>query len=271
MNDIFNPQRFWFLFRKTIFERRILWLGLIVLSFVISWLKYVNSVPVKIDNEHFINENWIYFQHDAFSIGFIFTGNILAAMLFDYFSDSAQGANYLTLPASYIEKWLCGVIIMILFMLVFHIFFRLMDTYYVNRYYAMVDMLQENKERWRNLAYLMPYSLKNMRFIYILSFSSMSIMALGALYFNKLSIVKTGVVIVVVFLILQFLNGTSAYSLFKQEVGINIFRTSIYLTKSEESVYLRADISNIFNAIYLFFIPSILWLITLIRLREKEF
>src|SRR5438128_8156580 len=102
MNDIFSARRFGFLFKKTLLERPVQLLGLCVLSLAISFLLYAIVKGMFGFEEG---------QNVSFIVGLIGCGAFLASFVFNYFSSNASGSSYLTLPASSLEKWLCGVLI----------------------------------------------------------------------------------------------------------------------------------------------------------------
>jgi hypothetical protein len=79
-------------------------------------------------------------QNAAFMMGLVVGGSFLASMVFNYFSANASGASFLTLPASQLEKWLCGVVITgVLYVGLFLLFFRLMDLSFIALYRKGLD------------------------------------------------------------------------------------------------------------------------------------
>ena len=104
MNDTFNLARFGFLLKKTLLERPLQIGGGFVLAILITWVFY--SALKNVGTE------WLFAQKEDFSIGLILGGGYLAATIFAYFSDNANGYSYMTLPVSAFEKWLCGLLIM---------------------------------------------------------------------------------------------------------------------------------------------------------------
>ena len=131
MNDTFNLKRFSWLLRKTLLERPAQLIGLTALSFILSFIIYavVRMMSGFEDAQNF-----------SFLIGLIGGGCFLASFVFGHFTSNAAGSSFLTLPASLFEKWLCGVVITGIFYLVlFLLFFRLMDTGFVALYHGNLD------------------------------------------------------------------------------------------------------------------------------------
>src|SRR6187551_3616271 len=89
MNNTFNFKRFSWIFRKTILERPVQILGIIILNFILVLLLY-----------SFMREiiGWDATQNLTFLWGFVFGGCYLSAAVFNYFSTNANGSSYLTLP-----------------------------------------------------------------------------------------------------------------------------------------------------------------------------
>src|SRR5579862_6757694 len=101
MNDTFNFKRFKFVFIKTIVERPTQIVGTFVLSFSVVLLIYFFLEA--------LGNNFELAQLFSFSVGLIGGGCFLASLVFNFFSDGASSASYLTLPASSLEKWLSEI------------------------------------------------------------------------------------------------------------------------------------------------------------------
>src|SRR3954467_10100626 len=131
MNNTFNIKRFGFLFKKTVLERPIQTVGVMGLLLVLSLILY--TVVKKL-----VGFNAA--QNLTFIWGLSGGGFFLASFVFGYFSTNASGSSYLTLPASYFEKWLCGILIAgVLYPLVFLVFYHLMDMAFVAAYHNSLD------------------------------------------------------------------------------------------------------------------------------------
>jgi hypothetical protein len=271
MNDIFNLQRFWFLFRKTIIERRLQIAGIFLLSILGAFLMYYSPIFTSDGRMHTDFDDWYIAQSNSFGSGFIIGSVILSGILFNYFSDSEKGYSYLTLPTSYFEKWLCGIVIMLFFITAYHLIFRAMDIVFVNYYHKNIVSLVTDVETFKKAAVVMRFNVQSLRIIYFFMMALSSVVVVGSLYFNKLALIKSVCIGVGVFIALQFLNGTVAGSIFDEDVSTTFFFSRIYLIKSNIGVHLTPALSGFFENLYTFILPIVLWFIALIRLREKEF
>jgi hypothetical protein len=131
MNDIFSFRRFAFLFKKTLLERPVQLLGLCALTLAISFLLYAITKGMLGFEEA---------QNLSFIVGLIGCGTFMASFVFNYFSANASGSSYLTLPASSLEKWICGVLIAcLIFPTLFVVFFHFMDHAFVASYRESLD------------------------------------------------------------------------------------------------------------------------------------
>src|ERR1700759_4563749 len=102
MNDIFNIKRFALLFKKTIAERPVQNVGVTGLLLVLSFILYVVAKKLA---------GFGPAQNLTFIWGLAGGGFFLASFVFGYFGTNASGSSYLTLPVSFLEKWLCSILI----------------------------------------------------------------------------------------------------------------------------------------------------------------
>ena len=276
MNDTFNIQRFWWLLKKTILERPLQFLGILGLTFFSAWLMYNLRIPtVKQDVLSTRSALWVSFQADAFGLGLFLGGCLIGGVVFAYFSDAAKGYGYLTLPVSNLEKWLCGLVIIIGFTLIYHGFFRILDTIFVNSYHASLNAFFANNRDYHkffNLAKVMSFSSTELKFYYVFYGIITSLIAVGAFYFNKLALIKTVISGITVLIAALFINSQIASMVFGKEVRITALMGNVYvLGKNYDSIYLTESSAAILDFILYVMLPITLWLIAFIRLREKEF
>src|SRR3982751_1915696 len=102
MSDVFSLRRFGWLMRKIFQERTTQVLGAILLCFTVTFIVYamtrlLQGIEVA--------------QNGAFAVGLPLGGSLMASVVFSYFNNNAMGASFLTLPASLLEKWLSGILI----------------------------------------------------------------------------------------------------------------------------------------------------------------
>src|SRR5690348_12721375 len=100
MNEVFSIKRFLLLFKKMIAERPTQTLGVTALLLVLSFILYMATKEIV---------GFGPAQNLTFIWGLAGGGFFLSSFMFGYFNTNASGSSYLTLPASFLEKWLCGV------------------------------------------------------------------------------------------------------------------------------------------------------------------
>src|ERR1700709_1801125 len=132
MNDTFEFKRFALLFKKTILERLLQFSGLTGLVLIGTLIIYAALL--------YFSSNYNVSQNLSFIWGFAGGGCLMASVVFSYFTTNANGSAYLTLPASALEKWLCGILISgVLFTGIFLLFFRVTDFCFVEAYHNSLD------------------------------------------------------------------------------------------------------------------------------------
>ena len=131
MNEVFSIKRFLLLFRKVIIERPTQTLGVTTLLLLLSSILYVAAKKLA---------GFGPAQNLTFIWGLAGGGFFLSSFVFGYFNTNASGSSYLTLPASFVEKWLCGILIVgILYPLLFLLFYHVMDIAFVTSYHNSLD------------------------------------------------------------------------------------------------------------------------------------
>lgn len=263
MKDIFYLPRFWFLLKKTILERPLQIVGSFGLSLLLTWVFYVSQKS--------INTEWMFFQREAFSLGLILGGGYLAATIFAYFSENSKGYGYLTLPTSQFEKWLCGFLIIAVFTVLYHIFFRLLDASYVTQYHNSLDTKLPNYKELYNRAAIMPFDRDPLFFIYKIYFNLTGFMAVAAFYFNKNVVIKGALSFFALIFTSMYANGMIAQLFFGNNLRINSTRPFLHVYTSEKFIVMPENWLQLIDIFFLVGLPIILWLIALLRLREKEF
>jgi hypothetical protein len=264
MNDIFNFKRFGLLFRKTILERPVQLMGITGLILTATLVIYALCL-------YFISFQPA--QNMAFIWGLVGGGCFLSSVVFGYFNTNAQGSAYLTLPASAFEKWLCGILFVgIFFLCTFLAFYKLIDMGFVTAYRNGLDKNNPAyKELYNSVQY---YPLDNNNIAKqsaMLFFNFTGAMMVGSLYFNRIAAIKTALVYFAALAIIYFLNLLLAYSFFQNvDEAFPFHNIFIRAGNDNGSIELPSSFSNITYYFFAFIIPGILWITTLIRLREKE-
>ena len=279
MNNIFQPDRFWYLFRKTVLERPVQIFGIVVLNLVVVLLMYAFLRNII---------GWPAAQNLSFIWGFVFGGCYLSAAVFNYFSTNAGGSSYLTLPASHFEKWLCGILITwVLYVIAFLIYYKAMDTIFVGYYHRQLNPLEVDYQGKVEAVQTFDYGGHVARNVYLLFGNLTAAMFVGSLYFNKISFVKTGLVICAAMVFFYGLNLGIAHAMFSNvadafpfshvAIGLpshtefNEVAMAVRPKTEEGSIGLPSPFVDIYTFSIRYVVTSTLCIAAFIRLKEKEF
>jgi len=266
MNDIFNIKRFAWLLKKTITERPIQNVGVTVLLLILSFILYVVAKKIF---------GFEPAQNLTFFWGLVGGSFFLASFVFGYFSTNASGSSYLTLPVSFLEKWLCGVLIAgVFYLLIFLSFFHLMDVIFVAAYHNSLDPTSLFYKQQYESVFVFDMNGILAWKVYSLFLTLTGAMLTGALYFNKIPFIKTGITICIILFLVVGLNWLIATAIFSN-VSLNdagpYDHVTIAVGKEQGTLILPPDMENFFYYSFAFVMPVILWILPLSRLREKEF
>ena len=264
MNNTFNTKRFGLLFKKTIAERPVQTIGVTFLLLLLSFILY--AVTKKI-------AGFGPAQNITFIWGMAGGGFFLASFVFGYFSTNASGSSYLTLPVSFLEKWLCGVLIAgILYPIIFLLLYHVMDVAFVAAYHNSLDKTSLFYKQQYESVYTFDLNGRIAWKVYALFLMLTGAMLTGALYFNKMAFIKTGITICIVFFILFGLNWLIASMLFGNINDAGLYNhVTLPVGKEEGVLLLPTNLEEIFRYSTSYILPAILWILPLLRLREKEF
>jgi len=264
MNNTFDAKRFGRLIKKTLLERPMQTLGLIVLLLTLSLILYS------------IIKSFGGFgpaQNITFIWGLAGGGCFLASFSFGYFSSNASGSSFLTLPASNFEKWLCSVLIVgVFYPVIFLLFFRLVDSSLVSVYHHTLDPAGPFYRQLYQSVYIFDFKGFIAWKVYPMYGFLTGAMLVGSLYFNKVAFIRTAIGMSIVVLGVMGINWLIATLLFGHINNASVFDSvTIPAGKEEGSIELpRGFVDTINNSIW-YVLPAILWLLAFTRLREKEF
>jgi hypothetical protein len=264
MNNTFYVKRFWWLFKKTLWEKPFQTFGFTALVLVIILVLYVALKSI-----------WGFgaAQNIAFIWGLPGGAFFLAAFVFGHFSSNASGSSYLTLPASHFEKWLCGILIAgILFPALFLLFFRVMDAAFVTAYHNSLDPASPFYKQNYEDVFVFDLTGRIAKQVYSIFLILSGAMFTGALYFNKSAFIKTAIATTMFFVLLFLMNWLLARIFFGSINDAAPFqRVVLPVGKEEGSLEVPTGWSVVFNYSVWFIIPAIFWVLAFTRLREKEF
>lgn len=264
MNNIFSIKRFGWFFKKTILERPVQLLGFVVLALALDFLVYAFSK---------FTGGFEVAQNASFLLGIIGGGCLLASFVYSHFSTNASGSSFLTLPASQLEKWLCGIIITgVLYVAVFLLFFRIMDLVFISIYHNGLDPKGPFYKEMYDAVLPFPLNGFVAKKAYEMFLNFAGAMLVGSLYFNKAAFIKVAL-IACGFCFGAFLLNLFIANLFFKNVdnAFPYFLVWITVGKDRGRLELPGNILDTVSIFFQFIIPFILWSLAFLRLREKEF
>jgi hypothetical protein len=284
MNNTFELNRFGLVFKKLLFERSLMLFGSLILVLLFTLLVYslTNTINVNTFSRATNNLNDFHLrdfqmaQTESFSVGLILGGIYWVFVGFNYFSNKEEGYNYLLLPASYFEKWLSVVFLFGLFIVLFSLFFRILDIGYIQYLNNSLTDVANVEAKTQFFTHVKTFSFwrnvgKNLMYPYFIFFNITGLMAIGTLYFNKTAVIKTVFIAICLEVLFRQINYSVAKNLFQLDIRAPRFYWGNFIV---ENTYEFISFPHSTELIYAFtfsvILPIILWLIALIRLREKE-
>lgn len=264
MSEVFSIKRFLLLFKKIIAERPTQTIGVSALLLVLSFILYVAAKKII---------GFDPAQNLTFIWGLAGGAFFLSSFMFGYFNTNASGSSYLTLPASFLEKWLCGILMAgILYPLIFLLFFHTMDAAFVTAYHNSLDKASLFYKQQYESVYNFDLNGIIAWKVYALFLQLTGVMLTGGLYFNKIPFIKTGLAICIIVLVIFGVNWLMANALFSNVSDAGPYdHVTLSVGKQNGTLILPTNLENVFHIAIAFIIPVILWFLPLLRLREKEF
>jgi len=227
----------------------------------------------------------LFIQYATYYCGLFLVGCLYASTIFSELGDKSRAIQYLSIPASHLEKLLCGILFgVILFFIAFTIVFYIVDIPMVS---LANRVISSEKQHWPN-NYLPIGSVGVLNFwdngwapimdrkyhLFLFAyFAIQSAFLLGSVYFARWSFIKT-VVTLLLFWVLFILYAQKgiAEHLPGGWHGHDLVRWSNNSEdpRSQRIVALPDTIEKIFVVLMQFSVPPIFWIITYFRLKEKE-
>lgn len=263
-NNIFSLKRFLNLLKKTIFERPTQTFGLTFLVMALVLILYTSCRFI------FGYETT---QIITFFLGLIAGGYFLAGTVLGNYAAYPTGSSFLTLPASSFEKWLCGLtIILLLFLPFFLIFYRIMDASLVTLYHNSLNPNKADYQKLFDSAKILVFDREEMKYIFPFFFNITGVMLVGSLYFNKISIIKVALLCAAIFFGAFGINYLIAGSLFDNLNSAAPFqRVRLKIDDDYWWIELPDKASSLVGISFQYILPVVLYILSYIRLKEKEF
>lgn len=271
-NNVFSAGRFGLYMRKHLVDNyRIYGMSAIVLTVLLLIMLLLNL------SDNFRVQPAIGRLIPLYFIGMFMTGFIFTSLSFSELANKPQGIDYLLFPASQLEKYLSTLLVTTLgFQLIYHFAFYLA--------YLGIDaiVVSHSGQHMKNdLGEAFGHG--SLVYIYYAWFFGQAVMLLGAIYFQKYTLIKTVFLFTIFLLCLYFLNMLFSYGFFGSRmvgwnahfpfVGINVMlgeHPSEYAPQTHKFLMLPSSVGDglLFFAKYL--VTPMLWTLGYLRLRDKE-
>ena len=189
---------------------------------------------------------------------FLFTvGTFYASQYFRDLGSKTRGSNFLMTPASSFEKFLCGLLfVIILFFVVFTSVFYLVDTLMVNLANSLYNEANHREVEVVNIFHVALIEITESSEINLLLFyfAVQSAFLLGSAAFRKYSFIKT---IIGLFLTWMFF-ALLTYFIYRQNAP------------DMDAPDLPGSYTQMLKVLTMYVIAPVLWLLTYSRLKNKQ-
>lgn len=271
-NNVFSAGRFGLYMRKHLVDNyRIYGMSVIVLTVLLLIMLLLNL------SDNFRVQPAMGRLIPLYFIGMFMTGFIFTSLSFSELANKPQGIDYLLFPASQLEKYLSTLLVTTIgFQLIYHFAFYLA--------YLGIDaiVVSHSGQHMKN-DLGDAFSDGPLVYFYYAWFFGQAVMLLGAIYFQKYTLIKTVFLFTIFLLCLYFLNMLFSYGFFGSRmvgwnahfpfVGINVMlgeHPSEYAPQTHKFLMLPSSVGDglLFFAKYL--VTPMLWTLGYLRLRDKE-
>jgi hypothetical protein len=282
MNQSFDFSRWWLLVAKHWYEnQRKYTLSLLAIAgLLLAWFAFI----IFINPFEPIDPGM---QFGTYYFGLILLGCLYASLLFADLASRSKGINYLSVPASHLEKLLCALLYgVIIFFVVYTVIF----------YVVEVPMIKVSNvvahAHWKKLLYRSgnfhegevinvfimpnrPAGVPNIFFYFLLAyFAIQAAFILGSVYFPKFSFIKTVISLTLVCAFLAFLVGQVFHSMMPSGNFYHGITSYNFFTNDEYAngkiVQLPGWTNSVLEFIIQYAFAPIFWITTYFRLKEKE-
>jgi len=227
----------------------------------------------------------LFLQYTAYYCGLYIIGCLYASTIFAELGGKARAIQYLSIPASHLEKLLCGILFgVVLFFLAYTLIFYIVDIPMVsmaNRIIArehqhwpgtmepigQVEVLNLWNNQWA------PIPDKQFHLILLGYFVVQSAFLLGSVYFIRWGFIKTIVAILVLWLAFILFMDKALRELVPEgwhyDSPVQWISNNIQQGPTQ-FIRLRPSLERILIFLIQYSIAPFLWLVTYFRLKEKE-
>lgn len=230
-------------------------------------------------------------QTITYYVGLFLTGSLYASLLFSDLANKSKAINFLSVPASHLEKVLCMALYCVLIYFVcYTVIFYAVDFIMVKVSNAIQLAEWEKAPFHTPGSVFKPQTVANVFYkveehpdsnpfngltlILLLFFAIQGAYALGSIYFPAYSFIKTTIMLLLVILFFIFLV-VKVLSPILPEGGFSgpLTKFNLYEPNHEwgqRVILLPFWLNDVFFGFFEYVIAPVFWLITYFRLKEKE-
>ena len=254
-------------------------LGLLAMGgLLVTWFGFIMSVERFVPHDQFD-------QYAAYYCGLYFVGCLYASTIFSDLGSKAQGIEWLSLPASHLEKLLCAIFFcVLLFFISYTLLFYLVDipmtrlaNHFISSGHRMYPgtLIRIPPNEVLNIfsGNGMPPMADDFKVLLLGFFAVQSAFLLGSVYFARYSFIKTTIAVLLVLLasVTFIMKGLQGHIPDPWRID-DLVRWVQYKNMFEQSGLIRlpGGIDKILGFLAKFAAPFLLWIVTYFRLKEKE-
>lgn len=271
MNQTFNFQRWCLLVARHWTENQRRYLLSIV---AMAGLLFMWFVFVMLTDDH---QPMAYgLQQVTYYFPLFLVGAFYASQFFKEIHSRTKGINYLLLPASILEKLLCGLFYtLLLFFVVYTLLFYLIDVLAVaaaNTFHPSYGGALD-RATVTNVFDLGNKEINPLAYYFFLTFIAIQSAALlGSAYFSSYHFIKTAIAFCLLFLFIFIFHSVVLSKLapqgsFTENMGTYRFSTG---ENKLAQVSIPSWINNVTGFLFKYAFPPVFWAATYFRLKEKE-
>ncbi|MDO6435377.1 hypothetical protein Q4E93_32475 [Flavitalea sp. BT771] len=226
----------------------------------------------------------LFLQYTAYHCGLYVVGCLYASTIFAELGSKARAIQYLSIPASHLEKLMCGILFgVVLFFLAYTLVFYLVDIPMVS---MANDIIAREHQHWPGTMSPIgkvevlnlwnnqwaPMPDKQYHLILLGYFVVQSAFLLGSVYFKRWGFIKTIVTILLCWLVFILFMGKGLQEFLPEgwHYDTPLQWINFSTPGPPQFVRLPPSLERILIFLIQYSIAPMLWFITYFRLKEKE-
>jgi hypothetical protein len=260
MHNTFSFSRLWLLIKKQWFDNRKLYTlsagalaGILAIIFTL-WISFNGNHTYHEDQTHII-----------FLVMLFIGGLIFASIIFSPLADKSRGIYWLSVPATAMEKLVCGIFYGILVFIAAYLlcFFAIQKI--------ALTLISVNPKNTLKAAEHSIFAYKASPYIFYVFLALQSLFILGSAYFEKFAFIKTIIIMVVVIFTFSLFVQFVMLKILPPHIGMNDLTTfRIYDDNAVRIYRIPQWAGNTLSFLAKFIWAPVLLTATYFRLKEKE-